>query len=783
MRGDAPTTPARGRTTSAPTSGRGVLWRAVIAVVVVALSVWVALTTPITLGLDMRGGTQVTLQAQSTSAVTVDSEVTDRVAEILERRVNALGVAETTVVRQGDDRIVVELPGVEDPREAADALGRTAQLTFHAVSSSDGAVDPSKEPPAFDPVKGGQLPTAEGELITVGPAVITGEEVGDATGGIPPGSPAASVQVSFKGEGQDAWVKLTGEAACSPAGDPMRRVAIVLDGTAITSPQVDPSVNCGVGILGGSTEITGQFTLTEAQELAALINGGALPVPVEIIEQRVLGPTLGEEAISASVKAGLIGILLTGIFIVVIYRLVGLLASIALGCYALISYAVLAALGSVLTLPGIAGFVLAIGMAIDANVLVFERAREEYARGLTVDKAADAGFSKAFSAIIDSNVTTLIAAALLFFYASGPVKGFGVTLSVGVIASMVSALIITRVLVDLLVRRAWVKRRPQVSGLANEGRVRRWMEGSNADLMGRRRLWLSISTILVVLSIAGIAVKGLNLGVEFTGGRQVDYAVAGSISVEQTRDLLAEQGINDVVVQQTDGQDISIRGELSNDQVIAVDGALADATGGRAERTRDELIGPSLGDELRRNALIALGIALVLQLAYLAFRFRWTFGAGAVIAMFHDVLIVTGFFAWTGRLVDGVFVAAILTIVGYSVNDSVVVFDRVREEWTDDPKAGFDRSANRAILRTIPRTVNTGMGALFILGALAVLGGDTLRNFALALIIGIVIGTFSTMFTAAPLTSLLEQRSGMKPPRPKAKKQETRDPGWTGAVV
>ena len=279
----------------------------------------------------------------------------------------------------------------------------------------------------------------------------------------------------------------------------------MLDDQVISSPQVNEDVPCDVGIVGGSTQITGQFTTEEAKELAVLIRGGALPVPVEVIEQRTVGPTLGEAAIDASAKAAVIGVALTGLFIIVIYRLLGGLATIALAGYALISYAALVALGATLTLPGLAGFVLAIGMAIDANVLVFERAREEYAaapkKGLRT--ALSTGFAKAWTAILDSNVTTLLAAGLLFFLASGPVRGFGVTLSIGVLASMVSALVVTRVLAEWAVAKRWVTTRPEVSGMASVGRVRTWLTEHDPDLMKHGRKLLAGSAVVLVLAGAG----------------------------------------------------------------------------------------------------------------------------------------------------------------------------------------------------------------------------------------------------------------------------------------
>ncbi|MGI5168458.1 protein translocase subunit SecD [Spirillospora sp. CA-253888] len=749
--------------------------RVVLAFAVLAGSLYFTLTKPARLGLDLRGGTQIVLQTQSTPTVKADTESTDRAKEVLERRVNALGVAESSITRSGSDRIIVELPDVQDPTRAAETVGKTAQLTAHAVRDNDGK-----------PKKGEQiLPDEDGQPVMLGAPLLSGDgiESADASFDAQNGT-GWSVNIKFQGAGGKAWEKATAAAACQP-GDG-RRLAFVLDGKVISSPRVTEQVACGVGITGGNTQITGQFTPESAKELAALVEGGALPVPVKIIEQRVVGPTLGEAAIEASAWAAIIGIVLTGLFIIAVYRLAGALATIALTCYALISYAALVALGATLTLPGLAGFVLAIGMAIDANVLAFERAREEYAaaprRGLR--GALVTGFTKAWSAIADSNITTLLAAGLLFFLASGPVKGFGVTLMIGVLASMVSAMLLSRVLTEAVLSRRFVERRPGLSGLGGVGRVRRWLDRRNPDLMKRRTLWLTISFAAVALAVTGIFARGLNYGVEFTGGRLVEYSTSKTLDIDTARAAVADAGFPRAVVQTSGKDDISVRTEnLSNAEVTKIQNALAEK-GGQTTKQRDELIGPSLGDELRQKALIALGVALLAQLAYLAIRFRWTFGAGAVLAMFHDVLIVTGVFAWLGKPIDGVFLAALLTVIGYSVNDSVVVFDRVRELWGARRDAPFAEIANLGALQTMPRTVNTGMGALFILGALAFLGGDSLTDFAVALLIGIVVGTYSSVFTATPLAILLERFN--KAPAPHAKKLQrppSRKVGDSGAVV
>jgi SecD/SecF fusion protein len=443
-------------------------------------------------------------------------------------------------------------------------------------------------------------------------------------------------------------------------------------------------------------------------------------------------------------------------------------------------------LGATLTLPGLAGFVLAIGMAIDANVLVFERAREEYAaapgRGLKV--AMTTGFEKAWSAIIDSNITTLLAGGLLFFLASGPVRGFGVTLGIGVLASMVSALVVTRVFVDFALRRRFVAGRPRLSGIATLGRVREWLVRRDPDLMRHGRKWIAVALVALVVAVSGVAFRGLDLGVEFTGGRLVEYSTSTPLGVDAARAAAADAGFPTAVVQQSDGDKISVRtGAMTNDEEAELRGALAKASGGDITKERDELVGPSLGDELRVKALIALAVALVAQLAYLAFRFRWTFGTSAVVAMAHDVVILVGVFAWLGKPVDGVFLAALLTVIGYSVNDSVVVFDRVREVWTAERKTPFRAVVNTAIVQTVPRTVNTGLGAVFILAALAFLGGDSLTDFAIALLIGIGVGTYSSMFVAGPLAVELENRWGGTPPPVKAPRAVRAERAGSGAVV
>ncbi|MBC7372531.1 MAG: protein translocase subunit SecD [Frankiales bacterium] len=835
--------------------------RALLALLVLGLSAFFAFTKPAQLGLDLRGGASITLETQDTNGVQANAESTSRTLGVLRNRVDALGVAESTLAQSGERRILVELPGVTDPAEAEKRIGQTAQLSFHPVlgpgdpraipgfvaptgvpspGASPESVGPTTAPtastapapsatangrslpgafvttqatpapntpaantpaastPAASPVPsllpapgattapaGGSTfnPTLaqqsvadeNGQPLLLGPAAFTGAGVGNAGVSTDSTTGVVSVTIDFKGNGGRDWEALTGAAACNPPGDDRRRVAIVLDGRIISSPPPTETVQCNVGIQGGTTQITGSFTAASAGELAALIKGGALPLRVEVISSSTVGPTLGKEAINASVEAGIIGLSLTALFLIIVYRFVGLLAAVALGSYGLISYGALVALGATLTLPGLGGLLLSAGLAIDANVLVFERAREEFAasRSKRLLPAMDNGFSKAFSAIADSNVTTLLAAGLLFLLASGPVRGFGITLVIGVIASVVSALLITRVFTDFGLRRGLLTKRPGLTGLASLGRFRNWLERRQPDLMQYSRKYLVITGAVLVLAIAGMFVRGFNFGVEFTGGRVVQYTTTQPVSVAEARVQVERAGFPTAVVQESDGVDtlpsITVRtAVISNAEVERVRSSLAEV-GGTVSIADNQFIGPTLGDELRTKALIALVVALLAQLAYLAIRFRWTFAAGTVLAMFHDVLIVVGIFAWLGKPIDGVFLAAALTIIGVSVNDSVVTMDRIRETWANNRTKPLRQIVNTAIINTAPRTINTGIGAFFILGALTVLGGASLQDFALALLIGLFVGTYSSAFVASPLMLEFEKRNSAPPPMPKRK--------------
>ena len=733
-------------------------WRLIFTIAVIGAAVFVILQQPLRLGLDLQGGTQVVLEAEDTADVTVDADVTARTLEVLRRRVDALGVSEPTLQVSGDRRIIVELPGVDDPEQALDAIGRTAQLTFHPVVESV---------PAGSVEGDGQLvlPGDPGEDLVLGPTAVSGDQVVSA-GPLFDGQGSGQwvVTINFDPDGGEAWTDLTAEAACAPAGSPERRVAIVLDSQVISSPGVALDVPCDVGITGGSTIITGGFTEQEATDLSLLIRAGALPVPVTVIQQSTVGPSLGESAIQASIEAAIIGAGLTILYMIAFYRFMGVAAALSLIAYAGISYAVLAALGATLTLPGVAGFVLAVGMAVDANVLVYERAKEEHRAGLGVFDSITAGFKRAATAIADSNITTLLAALLLIFFASGAVRGFGVTLSVGVVVSLFSALIVTRTVLELMTLTPRLESSPRVMGLTTGGRLNDWIELSRPNWLGNWKRWLIVSAVLVAVALSGVFISGVAFGVEFQGGELREFSSDQPFELDEVRAALADQGLNEAVIQETGDGTVIVRTTAIDEAAEAALGETMQDLGENVEQVRSEFVGPTLGNELRSRALIALGIALFVQLIYLAIRFRWTIATAAVVSMAHDILILIGLFAWFDKTFDGVFLAALLTVIGYSVNDSVVIFDRIREERAKRPEEPIEVIANDACLHTIPRTINTGLGAIMILVSLFVLGGDTLADFALALLIGILVGTYSSVFTAAPLAIAMEKRWPAPPP-------------------
>lgn len=734
-------------------------WRLLLTVVVIAGSIYFTVTKTPALGLDLKGGTRIVLDLKSRDGSEVTQGQATETVEVMRRRVDALGATEPNLEVASGNRINVELPGVTDPAEARDTIGRTAQLTVHPVlAPSQSPVDPETTRDA-DTTKQVTLPSEDGGSYTLGPAVIDGRGIGNAAAELDPQNGTWGITIRFDGDASKQWQQVTGQAACNPSGDPKRQVAIVLDGTIISNPQVAEDITCGTGIAGGSTVISGNFNQESAKELATLIKGGALPVNVSVASQSVIGPELGDQAIIDSRNAVIIGAILTLVFIVAYYRLIGFIAMIALSAYGLITYAIIVAFRLTLTLPGIAGFVLSIGMAMDSNILVYERVKEELAAGKQLRNAARAGFKNALSAIIDSNATTVLAALTLYFLAVGEVRGFGLTLTLGTIVSIFVTMVVLRVLVEAVLGRQWAAKHAKLMGLHVGTKFRERITARPPQFVKWSKYLIPVSVALIVLSIAGLAVKGINYGIEFRGGRLVEYSTPQVVEIDRARTELGKLDIEGVVVQRSGAQDVGVRTpSLTPEQLTRVNETIGSLGGGQATVLRDETTGPTFGEELKRKALLALVIGVLIQFALVAVRFRWTFGVGAVLGMIHDAILLLGLFVWLSKPFDSVFLAALLTVISYSVNDTVVVFDRIREQRRRRAGEDFSEVVNDACVQTLPRTINISLCIMFILVALLFLGGQTLADFALALIVGIIFGNYSSVFICSPVAVALERR-------------------------
>ena len=532
-------------------------------------------------------------------------------------------------------------------------------------------------------------------------------------------------------------------------------LAIVLDGRVQGRPPVIESriERQGRIQMGGKS-------LQEAQDLALVLRAGALPTPLTIVEERQIGPTLGADSIDGGILAGITGTGLVVLMTVGYYAMSGVLAIAALLLYTLMTFGALAMFGATLTLPGLAGFVLSIGIAVDANVLIFERIREELGLGKPVRLAIDGGFRQAMPAIIDSNLTTVLTALFLFQFGTGPVQGFAVTLVIGIFASMITAVFVTRTLFL-----AWTKARPHATTLSI-GRLS-FFRNSAIDFIGKRRVAYAVTGLVLLVGFGLIATRGIESSVEFTGGTMVHFRTTSPIDEARLRDGFRTRGLQGFELQRFGGpQEFVVRvghggaaGESVEQTTTAVRNALADVVGGdRFAIERSAAISPKVSVELRTRAAIAILLSFLATLAYLAYRFEWRFGLAAVVATAHDILATIAFVAVMRLEVSLVVVAAVLTVVGYSLNDTIVIFDRVRENLKGGTRGDFVALLNRSVNETLPRTALTGGSALATLAALTVFGGEVIRPFALVMFFGIFTGTFSSIFIAAPILLAVERK-------------------------
>ncbi|RNI25841.1 protein translocase subunit SecDF [Rufibacter latericius] len=583
-----------------------------------------------------------------------------------------------------------------------------------------------------------------------GKAPLTGEYIADARQDYDQqGRP--EINMSMNAAGSKKWQRLTGDNIG-------KQVAIVLDNYVYSAPVVQGE------IAGGNSSISGSFTIEEAQDLANILKAGKMPAPTRIVEEAIVGPSLGQEAINQGLLSALAGMGLVVLFMFAYYSKGGLIANIALLFNIFFIIGILAQFGTALTLPGIAGMVLTMGMSVDANVLIFERIKEELHGGLSMGEAIKKGYSKAFSSIFDSNVTTLLAGIILYFFGSGPVKGFAITLMIGIATSFFTAVYISRLLIE------WMTKGKETANLSLETPLsRNWFKNIKFDILGNRKKAYIFSAAFILFGIVAVFIKGeLPLGVDFKGGRSYVVDFNSAVPASEVRSALDDEFKGAGTEVKTYGASNRLKvttSYIAEDESTQADEAVRTALvqGLKEYQTQNPRIvssskvGATMADDIQKTAMIAVLLAFAGIFLYLAFRFsRWQFSLGGVIALIHDVLIVFSAFTIANLFgvsfeMDQVFIASILTIIGYSINDTVVVFDRIREFTQENPRMKFRDIVNPALNSTFSRTIITNLTVLLVVIILFIFGGETLRGFSFAMLVGSLTGTYSTLFIAAPI--------------------------------
>lgn len=701
------------------------------------------------LGLDLRGGVAFTLEVDDSAlAASPDYEREEKLSkaiEILGNRINGLGVVEPIIRPVGDRRIEVQLPGVNtrDNPEIASAVRRPARLDFRRVHPSLSPVETSGEIPTGYEVMtlvddSGREARFEEYFVRRVPD-MTGEGVSDSFASMDAfGRYEIIMRFTDEGRGQFADITRMIVAENQRTGR-IGQLAIVLDGRLYSAPTVREVID------SPSAQISGSFTQREAVDLANVLNN-PLDLPLVIQEQYEVGPSLAADAISSGTKAFLLGISLTAVTIIIMYSGGGLMAVLAMSFNVLLILGVMASLGATLTLPAIAGIVLTLGMSVDSNILIFERIREELRLGKSLKASVDAGFEKALSAIVDGNLTTLITAGIMIALGTGPVKGFGVTLAIGVFSTMFAALIVTRFLIDTSVDTGLMKRFRMISVL----------QDTKYDFLRHAKPAFAISWMVVLIGVGTVVYKGDSIyGIDFTGGDQVTLNFDQKVDVGDLRAAANAVGVTDLnltYTQQIGGEGESLRIVAPFDTAAIVVEAIKAAYPEAGFVLEGELrIGPSVGKEIRNNAAWAVFWSLALILVYVAFRFEFGYGVGAIVATIHDILITIGLFVLLGGQFNASMVAAILLIAGYSINDTIVVFDRIREELKLNTTATLKDIINGSLNLTLSRTIITGGTTLVTALVLFTLATGDVRDIALTLIIGVIVGTFSSLFIASPV--------------------------------
>ena len=698
------------------------------------------------LGLDLQGGTSFLIRLEPAAGPEgtkrpITKSMVDQAIEAIRKRVDQFGVSEPIITPQGTDRILVQIPGLDAGKiqEARTQLQRVAKLEFRMVYPDNGdrlaKIDQGQEviPPDYRietyTMRGEENEKSREErLLIKKKADLGGDRVTESHAYY--GNEGWTVQMKFDGEGAKKFGEIT-------AANKGHRFAIVLDGVVISAPVIRDA------IYGGDAIITGKFGEAEARGLASVLEN-PLQTPVKIEEERQVSASLGSDSIKSGIYSGIAGFALVVVFMIIYYRLVGLIADIALAINCIMVVGALGMFNSVLTLPGIAGLILSLGIAVDANVLIYERLRDEIKQGKTLRTAIDTSYVKAFSAIFDAHVTQFLTAVILFWLASGPVKGFALTLTIGIVASMFSSLLVTYTCFSWAFALNLLKR---VSML-------HLIRSKDFDFLGNAKKFMLVSGIATAACLAVLLVRGnQNLGADFRGGDLMVLSASQKLTPDQIRIALANTGLQNSVIQseRVANRDlISIRSDAGNaDKIKARLQEALPGAGLKFEQT--DHVGALVGKELASKSALALTLGLIGIFIYVSMRFGTSFAVGSLAALAHDLIITLGIFSLSGRELSLIMVAAVLTIAGYSINDKIVVFDRIRSGLRDRLSGSIAQVMNHSINDTLSRTILTGGTVLLTVLALYFFGGPVLNDFAFSFLVGVIVGTYSSIFIASPI--------------------------------
>ncbi|EUB96248.1 SecF protein [Rhizobium sp. CF080] len=698
------------------------------------------LANPVNAGTTI-GGSDLAITTPSDNTISVaqteagiNSHITaavDQSLEIIRQRVDQVGVAEPTIQRIGSDRVLVQLPGEQDPTRLRQLLGSTAKMSFHLLGQQGeaGVTMLADE-------RGNQYPVLDR-------VELSGDRLTDARAAFDQQTNEPVVNFRFDSAGANRFAQITQQNVGRP-------FAIVLDNKVLSAPVIRTPIT------GGSGQISGGFSVSEANTLSALLRAGALPAKLTVIEERTVGADLGADAIQMGLYSGLVGFVLVAVFILVLYGTWGILANVALLIHTILTFSALTLVGATLTLPGIAGIVLGIGLAVDANVLINERIREETRKGRGAFAAIDVGFNRAYSTIVDGNMTALIAAAILFYFGSGPVRGFAVTMGLGLIISMFTSVAFVRVTMVAIARRYKLK----IINIQSMFRFSPY--DKHIQFMKARFFGVAVSAILSLASVGLFFYPGLNYGVDFRGGIQMSVKTQGPADLAKFREGLNTLDLGEITLQSFgDPNTILVRAQRQEGgeeaQTAAVtklkdEVAKIDST---ATVQGTDVIGPKVSGELAVAGFLSVFIASVAMLIYIWVRFEWPFAVGAIVTLVLDVTKLVGFFAITGLDFNLTAIAAVLTMVGYSVNDKVVVYDRMRENMRLYKSMPLRELIDKSINETLARSLYTNATAFLSLLPMAIWGGSAVESFAVPMAFGILVAGASSVFIAAPILLFL----------------------------